>query len=153
YRRIPTQTRAPKGNRTLDLLLTMETLCRLSYRGSDNEVTWSGPLRRNRSRHIGQSVTRTTCRAFPPSMEAQPRAAGSHRTSAWKVVHHVCPRATAAEGAQRRRPALEHAVLTRAALLRDRFGRGRAGAAGRRTCPHRSRRGAARLRTAHATAG
>ena len=26
---------APKGNRTLDLLLTMETLCRLSYRGSE----------------------------------------------------------------------------------------------------------------------
>ena len=27
--------RAPKGNRTLDLLLTMETLCRLSYRGNE----------------------------------------------------------------------------------------------------------------------
>lgn len=30
----PKQCRAPKGNRTLGLLLTMETLCRLSYRGS-----------------------------------------------------------------------------------------------------------------------
>jgi hypothetical protein len=32
--------RAPKGNRTLDLLLTMETLCRLSYRGGEEDSTW-----------------------------------------------------------------------------------------------------------------
>jgi hypothetical protein len=31
--------RAPKGNRTLDLLLTMETLCRLSYRGGAGKGT------------------------------------------------------------------------------------------------------------------
>ena len=31
----PAGARAPKGNRTLDLLLTMETLCRLSYRGNE----------------------------------------------------------------------------------------------------------------------
>ncbi len=34
-----THHRAPKGNRTLDLLLTMETLCRLSYRGSAEQAT------------------------------------------------------------------------------------------------------------------
>ena len=33
---------APKGNRTLDLLLTMETLCRLSYRGSERNSRWTG---------------------------------------------------------------------------------------------------------------
>lgn len=33
------RTGAPKGNRTLDLLLTMETLCRLSYRGSTENFT------------------------------------------------------------------------------------------------------------------
>ena len=31
-------TRAPKGNRTLDLLLTMETLCLLSYRGNAGKL-------------------------------------------------------------------------------------------------------------------
>ena len=31
--------RAPKGNRTLDLLLTMETLCRLSYQGNPVNLT------------------------------------------------------------------------------------------------------------------
>ena len=30
--------RAPKGNRTLDLLLTMETLCLLSYRGNAGKL-------------------------------------------------------------------------------------------------------------------
>src|SRR5207302_7036458 len=30
----PTQSRAPIRNRTVDLLLTMETLCRLSYWGA-----------------------------------------------------------------------------------------------------------------------
>ena len=33
--RIVIRTRAPKGNRTLDLFLTMETLCRLSYWGNE----------------------------------------------------------------------------------------------------------------------
>jgi hypothetical protein len=43
---------APIGNRTLDLLLTMETLCRLSYRGRlpasglDGGVRVHGPRRR-----------------------------------------------------------------------------------------------------------
>ena len=31
--------RAPTGNRTLDLLLTMETLCRLSYRGTAKNLS------------------------------------------------------------------------------------------------------------------
>ena len=33
---------APKGTRTLDLLLTMETLCRLSYRGSERNSRRTG---------------------------------------------------------------------------------------------------------------
>ena len=33
---------APKGNRTLDLLLTMETLCRLSYRGDERNSRRTG---------------------------------------------------------------------------------------------------------------
>ena len=33
---------APKGNRTLDLLLTMETLCRLSYRGNERDPMRTG---------------------------------------------------------------------------------------------------------------
>src|SRR5690625_5720089 len=35
--------RALKGNRTLDLLLTMETLCRLSYQGNPVNFTQSLP--------------------------------------------------------------------------------------------------------------
>ena len=45
-----THHRAPKGNRTLDLLLTMETLCRLSYRGSASKVTRAVGCSRNRLR-------------------------------------------------------------------------------------------------------
>ena len=36
--------RAPAENRTLDLLLTMETLCRLSYRGNESLVYRILPL-------------------------------------------------------------------------------------------------------------
>lgn len=49
---------APKGNRTLDLLLTMETLCRLSYRGNVGKLTkW---LAQKPTNNQNSSVVRIT---------------------------------------------------------------------------------------------
>ena len=62
---------APKGNRTLDLLLTMETLCRLSYRGGADQRTGASRGRRNPGPHPGD-WPRDDERGAPPGQERRP---------------------------------------------------------------------------------
>src|SRR5690606_20283311 len=73
--------RAPIGNRTLDLLLTMETLCRLSYRGNEERGYILPAPRANRGEPDHGSDRRPALPAPPRPPAGPPRPPGHlHRT-------------------------------------------------------------------------
>ncbi len=73
-----TPTRAPIGNRTLDLLLTMETLCRLSYWGVTRGVRRGvdGSPRYTAAGRSRQTVRSCRAAAFGPGRTRDTAAAG-----------------------------------------------------------------------------
>ena len=91
--------RALKGNRTLDLLLTMEMLCRLSYQGKPGRLYSRDDLRTNRASPSVPGITRMRSSAW------QVRDSNPRRHS--QLIYSQPPlatRVTCREGVRRRAP-------------------------------------------------